>query len=113
MVQSNQGASNDTRTIVTVLLLIFLFPIGFIVMWVWPKWPSWVKIIISLPIVLFFVGIFAAALFTVINPKAQMQKAACVTECGGNSQDTACVNACIQRSKQSNSSQPTLTPEQR
>ncbi len=50
--RSRQGMSNDTRTIVTVLLLIFVFPVGLIVMWVWPRWPGWVKLLISVPLIL-------------------------------------------------------------
>lgn len=49
--RSQQGMSNDTRTIVTVLLLIFVFPVGLIVMWVWPRWPGWVKLLISVPLI--------------------------------------------------------------
>lgn len=51
---------NSTPTIVTVLLLIFMFPIGVIVMWIWPKWKKWVKILITLlaliSVLLIFLG---------------------------------------------------------
>lgn len=104
--------SKDTKTIITVLLLIFVFPVGFILMWVWTKWPAWVKIIISLPIIIAIVGIFAAVLLATINPRAQIQKAACVKQCEGNSQNTACINACLEQYKENRSLQPTLTPIQ-
>ncbi|HOD01460.1 MAG TPA: zinc ribbon domain-containing protein [bacterium] len=48
-ITGNEVKSNDsTPTIVTVLLLIFVFPIGVIVMWFWPKWKVWVKLLITL-----------------------------------------------------------------
>lgn len=47
----SQGASKDTRTIVTVLLLIFVYPLGFFFMWFWTKWPVWVKVVISFPVI--------------------------------------------------------------
>lgn len=54
MAQNNQGVSEDTRLIVTVLLLIFVYPVGLIVMWLWTHWAKWVKVVISLPVILFF-----------------------------------------------------------
>lgn len=45
--------STDTKTIIVVLLLIFVYPIGVIFMWIWMKWwPTWVKILLTLPIIL-------------------------------------------------------------
>lgn len=46
-VQQSQQTSEDTKTIVTVLLLIFFFPIGLILMWLWPAWSKKVKVIIT------------------------------------------------------------------
>lgn len=53
-----QGTSDDTKTIVTVLLLIFFFPVGFIMMWVWTHWPTWVKLLISTIVGLYMLFIF-------------------------------------------------------
>lgn len=58
MTRKNNGASQDARTIVTVLLLLFAWPVGLIVMWVWSKWPTWLQFIITLlSILLIIIGI--------------------------------------------------------
>jgi len=41
MVQKNHGMSEDTKSIITVLLLIFVYPIGLILAPKWAKWPKW------------------------------------------------------------------------
>lgn len=73
-----KGMSNDTKTLVTVLLLVFAFPAGFVLMWVWTSWPKWVKFLIS-GIFAFFmiiwVLIFAAAIFVSVNPQVQLERA--------------------------------------
>ena len=50
--------SFPTKTIVTILLLIFFNFIGIIVMWVWTKWPLWLKLLISAPDILLFGFLF-------------------------------------------------------
>jgi hypothetical protein len=91
------GTSNDTKTLVTVLLLIFVFPIGFILMWVWAKWKLWVKIIVSLPTLLLFLGfiIMIAAVFSSVDPKTSVLKAQCVQLC--TTTDTACMTDCMDK----------------
>ncbi len=63
--KGSSGTSEDTKTIVTVLLLLFVFPLGLVLMWFWTKWPSWIKLLISVPIIilgfLFIVGVFTVA----------------------------------------------------
>lgn len=61
------GLSDDAKTIIVVLLLVFAFPVGLILMWLWTEWPKWVKWLLSLilitPLVLmllFFFAIFGA-----------------------------------------------------
>lgn len=86
--------SNDTKTIVTVLLLIFVFPVGLIVMWMWPKWPTWVKWLISIPIVLMILGLVTAGLLISVNPREQVKKAECVRACiesGGTNCEQQCI----------------------
>lgn len=52
--------SYDTRTIVTVLLLLFVYPIGVIFMWAWMNdWPVWLKVIITLPVLVFIFAVFS------------------------------------------------------
>ena len=56
---SNSEISYDTQMIVTVLLLIFVYPLGVIFMWAWMRnWPVWLKIIITLPVFMFLLCIF-------------------------------------------------------
>lgn len=64
----NQSDSESTKTIVTVLLLIFAYPIGIIVMWFWPKWKTWVKVVLSLPVILLPFAFLAAGALIVANP---------------------------------------------
>jgi len=78
------GVSEDTKTIVTVLLLIFFMPVGFILMWFWTKWKVWVKLLVTLlftPVFLFLAGIVAAATLLTVNPGEQMKKANCMKSC--------------------------------
>ena len=72
---SNQETSADTKTIITVLLLIFLYPIGLLVMWFWTKWKLWVKILISSPIILIFLFILLPIVLISINPSKQFSQA--------------------------------------
>lgn len=75
----NQGLSEDTKTNIIVLLLIFVFPIGIILMWVWMKWPTWVKIILTLigiiPLLAIIGAVAAVVLVSVINPLEMTHRA--------------------------------------
>jgi len=71
----NTGTSQDTRTIVTVLLLIFMFPIGFLLMWFWSKWKVWVKILISVPMIILVLVILPAIVLISVNPAKQFSRA--------------------------------------
>ncbi len=47
--------SEDTKAIITVLLLVTCFPVGIIVMWIWTRWPIWLKVLITvIPLMFFF-----------------------------------------------------------
>lgn len=39
-----------------ILLLIFVYPVGLILMWMWTKWPTGLKIVLSLPVILVLLG---------------------------------------------------------
>lgn len=72
-------------------------PIGLIVMWFWPKWKLWIKLLVSIPLIFFtllFGGIIAAGILAVINPSAQIEKAKCMTECQQQNGKEYCVNFC-------------------
>lgn len=86
--------SEDTKTIVTVLLLIFAFPIGLILMWAWTNWPKWVKVIITLPIFLFIMAMVAMVFLIAINPAKQLRRAECVQKCVDGPYRNVCVQQC-------------------
>jgi len=51
--KKKNGLSNDAKTIITVLLLIFAYPAGLILTFLWMKdWPKWLKVLVSLPLFL-------------------------------------------------------------
>lgn len=58
-VQDNESISKDTQAIITVILLVFMYPIGFIVMWVWTEWPIWLRLLLSIPVILLIIFLFA------------------------------------------------------
>ena len=63
--QTNTGMSHDKKTIITVILLIFFYPIGLILMFVWMKnWPRWAKVVISLPVIIAVIGIILTTMIT-------------------------------------------------
>lgn len=52
-ITSSHGPTYDTLMIVTILLLLFVYPIGIIFMWAWMKtWPTWLKAVISAPFII-------------------------------------------------------------
>lgn len=53
----NPTISNKPSTIVTIVLLIFIFPLGWVVMWLWPRWPMKVKFIVTVAPIIFYVGL--------------------------------------------------------
>lgn len=80
MSPNQKSISFDTKTIITVIFLVLglkwplLGLIGIILMWIWMKWKTWVKLLVSLPIFLLS-GVFFVALLTSINPAEQVKKA--------------------------------------
>ena len=68
------GMSNDTKTIITVVVLLLFYPIGLILMWFSAKWPTWGKILITLPLLVIPVLIILFALLAV-NPSESIQRA--------------------------------------
>lgn len=71
--RTTTGTTEDTKMIVTVILLVFVYPVGVIVMWAWTSWKTWVKVVVTLPIIL---GVlFFVLLIVVANPPGQIQNA--------------------------------------
>lgn len=96
MTTQQEGISYDTKTIITVLALIFVYPIGLLLMFIWMKWKMWVKLLIALPITLIVFGFFAVTLLAAVNPRASFNKGKCVSQCGASS-NTVCINACMKK----------------
>lgn len=90
----NSGESQDTRTVITILLLIFVYPVGVILMWFWSRWKTWVKILITVPLILIPVAIFLIAFLAAVNPAAQIKKAECTKACATNSDKISCISEC-------------------
>ncbi|MBI4137478.1 hypothetical protein HY469_05455 [Candidatus Roizmanbacteria bacterium] len=73
---AQNGMSYETKMIIVILLLILVYPIGLIMMYIWMKWPMWVKILLTLPILLLFLlPILTASVLVAINPAEQLAKA--------------------------------------
>lgn len=50
--------SYETKLTIVILLLLFVYPLGLVFMWFWMRnWPLWLKILISLPIIIGILGI--------------------------------------------------------
>lgn len=61
----NAELSYETQLIITILLLLFVYPVGLIFMWWWMKqWPLWLKILITIPLI-FGVFVFFAAILII------------------------------------------------
>jgi len=94
----NQGASQNTRNIVTILFLIFLYPVGIIIMWAWSKWKAtWLKVLLTLftPLPLIVFVIFIGAFLSAVNPAGQIQKAECAKECSVSADVDSCLSECM------------------
>lgn len=81
VVPSQGGTSEETKTIVTVLLLIFVYPVGAIVALLWTKWKWWVKLLVNIPLVFVFLSVVAVIALIKINPREQIRKAAYMSDC--------------------------------
>jgi hypothetical protein len=93
--------TKKSTTIITILLLIFLFPIGLIIMLAFTNWKTGIKILITIigPIVIILGVILSASILVALNPQAQIQKANCMTSCNETYSKTdvgysECVNSC-------------------
>jgi len=46
----NWDLSYDTKTLITILMLVAVYPVGLVLMLVWMKWSKWVKALVALPV---------------------------------------------------------------
>lgn len=56
----------NNQAIITILCLIFAYPIGVTLMFLWTRWPFWIKMIIAIPMTIFFILILLPILATII-----------------------------------------------
>ena len=91
------GTSEETRNIITVLCLIFVFPVGLILMWFWAKWKLWIKLLISfIPLILFaLIMLLSFVIVATVNPQVQMQKANCYKQCQYSANQQTCISECM------------------
>jgi hypothetical protein len=52
----------EHSTLIAVILLLLLYPIGVIYMFLKTTWPKWLKILLTLPIILGLVGVVVAVI---------------------------------------------------
>lgn len=96
---SPQDQSDHTlRTILVIVALILFYPLGLVLMYVLTKWRGWVKFLVTLPLVLFIVGLVAAVVLVAVNPKEQIQKAECLSKCQESADVQKCATQCIETS---------------
>jgi len=61
--------SYDTQTMITVFLLVTVYPIGLVTMFKWMKWPVWLRVLVLSPLIFLGVIIFVAIVAAVIGIK--------------------------------------------
>lgn len=75
--KTNESELNyDTKQLITILSLFFVFPLGILFMWLWMKWKTWVKVVLTF--IMFLPLLFAIPLaiaLIAINPSEQFAKA--------------------------------------
>jgi len=91
-----------TKSLVVILLLIFLYPIGLVCMYLLTKWKWWAKLLITLPLILMFF-IFVLSILS-INPQEALDKAAklkaeCANLCSKDINYDTCYNQCLSNRK--------------
>lgn len=53
----NDQTGSKVKSVITILLLVFLYFLGVVVMWIWTRWSIWLKVIISVPALFFLIAI--------------------------------------------------------
>lgn len=91
------GYSNNSKNVITILLLIFIYPLGLLFMWFWTKWKLWIKIIVSIPLV----AAFATGLLFTVNPQKQIKRAECAKQCQTTDVNNSCMQGCLNNEIQS------------
>jgi len=74
----------DEKSILTMIALATIYPLGLILMWKWTKWNKWVKILIMIPLallVLAIAGIIAVSILVTADPKKELRISNCNKRC--------------------------------
>lgn len=116
------GTSQETKKIITIILLFLVYPIGLLFMWIWTKWKIWVKLLVSgcgCILYIFFISVFSAGLLIALNPKAKIDKANCVKQCENKIDKQTCLTGCLEQLRDQINTQvgrdvlPSIPPIQR
>jgi len=102
--EHQDGMTDDTKSAVVALLLVWFYPIGLIFMFIiWMKWPVWAKILILLPLlfsVLIFVlifGAFGAIFSSALNSEGFLGNTIqCSQQCESAVDQEACMAECVE-----------------
>lgn len=119
---AKQELSYDTKTLIVLVLLFVLYPVGLILMFKWMNWKNWIKWIIALPVLFIILGIILATVagfFTAFNYKTQLNKAVeksiensnsaeteliCTKDCASQNltieKMQVCLESCLEESKE-------------
>ena len=104
---AKQELSYDVKFVTTLILLFVFYPVGVVLMYKWMKWPTWLKTLIVLPLVLFTLIFIMAFVFgisgnlrTKEQTNARIEQAVvenkCTKECATSNLDIdACVEKCV------------------
>ncbi|MBI5614138.1 hypothetical protein HY947_04400 [Candidatus Gottesmanbacteria bacterium] len=90
-----QGTDNKTKSIITIIFLFIAFPIGFILMWFWTRWSIWIKVFVTIITIIPLLSALAIGLLVTINPREQMYKGKCKSQCKENVQFQTCFDSCM------------------
>ena len=115
-----QELSYDIKLVLTLVLLFLIYPVGLILMFKWMNWPKWLKIILSLPVIIIIIafvimviGGFVLGITGNYNSDNEFQKTedrinnmvyekTCTKECASIATDNTmdfCVQKCIKELK--------------
>lgn len=45
----NTELTYEIKTIIAIFLLVTAYPVGVVLMFMWMKWPTWVKVLVCIP----------------------------------------------------------------
>ena len=67
--------NSKVKTIIIILLILFLYPLGLILAIFWSGWPKWAKWLSASPLLLALLGIVVTLILVLINPNRAIQQA--------------------------------------